>query len=597
MLVTARLKRAAELLIPHSVRARREEERLRERVRVKEERRLERVARRRAALLDSDADLRSYTAEGTERIGRVVREHTATGAADRNLDLVLRALEHAGIDHFLVPGRSPQRHVLGVHRSRRKDLLEAMRELHDDSPLYALAPGPDGKAARISAYVDGALDAEVKSGLVIRFAELLLSEHGDEFGGFDHGCDVEFWRDATKVLAGERAEHALDRLRVKIPVDAMEGALLGPRPNRIADVLTTDARTPATLTVRGRELPTFEPFSHRHPEDVGFPVDVVYTWVDGADPVHAAKRAHHRGEVVDLATHAANSSRYTDHEELRYSLRSLRMYAPFVRHVYLVTDAQVPSWLDTEVPGLTVVDHRDIFTVPDALPVFSSRAIETQLHHIEGLSEHYLYLNDDVFFAKQVGAEYFFHSNGIVRLPFSSHQIGVGAPIAEEVAPNWAGKNARALLMEDFGATIAQKVRHAPLPQLRRVHRELEERYREDIERTARSRFRHPDDIAPATTLHQYYALFSGQGVRGKYRTRYIDIGTERAREDLAELSLDAPFDFLCLNDFDTPPERQEEVAEMLRDYLERRFPFPSPFERADVLVGEDDPSHAEVAA
>ena len=64
MFVTARLKRAAELLIPHSVRARREAERLRERALAREERRLARVAQRRAALLESDPGLRSYTAAG-----------------------------------------------------------------------------------------------------------------------------------------------------------------------------------------------------------------------------------------------------------------------------------------------------------------------------------------------------------------------------------------------------------------------------------------------------------------------------------------------------------------------------------------------------
>lgn len=35
----------------------------------------------------------------------------------------------------------------------------------------------------------------------------------------------------------------------------------------------------------------------------------------------------------------------------------------------------------------------------------------------------------------------------------------------------------------------------------------------------------------------------------------------------------------------------------MLREYPERRFPLPSRFERADVLVGEDDPVRTEVAA
>ena len=600
MLQTARLKRAAERLLPPSVRARREEQRRQERARVKEDRRLARIAQRRAALLESEPDLRTITLGDTEHLGRLVQDFSVERTADRNLDLVLQALEHARIDHFLVPGRSSLRHVLGVHRSQRKALLEAMRELHGDSALYAIRPGPGGSTAQTSAYVDGALADDIKNGLIIRFAELLISAHGDVFGGFEYGCDIEFWRDASKVMASEGAPHALDRLRVKIPQKAMEGALLGPRPNRIADVLTEDVRRPATLTVGDRTLPTFEPFAHRHAEDVGFPVDVVYTWVDGADPEHASKRARYRDEAGELASHAANVSRYTDHEELRYSLRSLQMYAPFVRDVYVVTDAQVPSWLDTEAPGITVVDHRDIFADPNVLPVFSSRAIETQLHRIAGLSERYLYLNDDVFFAAPVGAEYFFHSNGIARVPFSGHQIGVADPIAEEVAPNWAGKNARALLLKDFGATITQKIRHAPLPQLRQVHRELEERYRQDIERTARSRFRHPQDIAPATTLHQYYALFTGRGVRGDYRTRYVDIGTDHAHEDLialAEMGSDAPFDFLCLNDFDTPPERQEEVSRMLADFLERRFPFPSRFERVQTGTGREEPGITEAAA
>ncbi|WP_344013982.1 hypothetical protein [Nocardiopsis exhalans] len=34
--------------------------------------------------------------------------------------------------------------------------------------------------------------------------------------------------------------------------------------------------------------------------------------------------------------------------------------------------------------------------------------------------------------------------------------------------------------------------------------------------------------------------------------------------------------DFLCLNDVDTPPERQEAVTAMIHTFLESRFPFPS---------------------
>nr|WP_284289061.1 hypothetical protein [Angustibacter aerolatus] len=44
---------------------------------------------------------------------------------------------------------------------------------------------------------------------------------------------------------------------------------------------------------------------------------------------------------------------------LRYSLRSLEAYADWIRTVYLVTDDQVPDWLDTTNPRVRVVSHRE----------------------------------------------------------------------------------------------------------------------------------------------------------------------------------------------------------------------------------------------
>ncbi|MGW5875971.1 hypothetical protein ACWFMI_05365 [Nocardiopsis terrae] len=73
--------------------------------------------------------------------------------------------------------------------------------------------------------------------------------------------------------------------------------------------------------------------------------------------------------------------------------------------------------------------------------------------------------------------------------------------------------------------------------------------------------------------------------MRGEYRTRYVDIGTDTAAEKLASL-VPGEYDFLCLNDFDTPPERQEAVSRMVRDFLERRFPFPSRFEKQTEPAG-----------
>ena len=47
--------------------------------------------------------------------------------------------------------------------------------------------------------------------------------------------------------------------------------------------------------------------------------------------------------MADVSEQAANDSRYASRDELRYSLRSLHAFAPWVRHVYLVTADQVPA--------------------------------------------------------------------------------------------------------------------------------------------------------------------------------------------------------------------------------------------------------------
>jgi hypothetical protein len=581
MTLTARVKRARERLLPPQAKARLEAERSQAAARAAEEHRLAKIARRRQDLLAADPALVSFTEGGTELLGRTVEDFTAAGASAHNLKLVTDALEAAGIDHFLVRGRSRLRHVVGVHRSERKRFLDSMRELYGTSAVYAVKPGAGGRVAARSAYVDGALDSGIKSGLTIRFAEQLLSPEGRVLGGFEYGCDVEFWRDGATILEREDAEEVLSRLRAMVPRDVLAESLVAPRRNRVADVLPREAQKPATITVAGREHPTYEPFAWKLVDEVDFPVDAVYTWVDGDDPEHAAKRARHRGQ--DPTGLAANASRFTSRDELRYSLRSLRMYAPFVRHVYLVTDNQVPAWLDTDAEGITVVDHRDIFADHDALPTFNSHAIGARLHHIEGLAEHYLYFNDDVFLGRPVAAEDFFHANGIARLPFSPHQFGVGQPIQGEAAPNSAGKNVRALFAADFGRRITHKFKHTPHPQIRQVLLELEERYAEDVRRTTRSRFRSLSDVGFAATMHHHYALLTGRAVPGEFRMRYVDVGAPTAREKLALLEQDAEeVDFFCLNDFDTPPEAMEDVARMVRDFLQSRFPFPSPYEKAD---------------
>jgi Stealth protein CR2, conserved region 2/Stealth protein CR1, conserved region 1 len=133
-------------------------------------------------------------------------------------------------------------------------------------------------------------------------------------------------------------------------------------------------------------------------------IDAVVTWVNGADPAHQLKRDRYMalsGGADVLHENAVNPHRWACGDELQYCLRSMGNNAPWLRRIWIVTDAQVPqlSSLPPELRSkIAVVDHAQLFEgFADALPTFNSLAIESVLWRIEGLTEHFVYFNDDVF--------------------------------------------------------------------------------------------------------------------------------------------------------------------------------------------------------
>lgn len=59
-----------------------------------------------------------------------------------------------------------------------------------------------------------------------------------------------------------------------------------------------------------------------------------------------------------LESESVRGNRFADNDELRYSLRSLERFAPWIRNVFLVTNGQIPRWLNVEHPSLRLVQHR-----------------------------------------------------------------------------------------------------------------------------------------------------------------------------------------------------------------------------------------------
>ncbi|WP_245175225.1 stealth family protein [Streptomyces bohaiensis] len=541
----------------------------------------ERLRHRRARhlrrpLLAADPTVREFVHRGRILLGREVTSFSSAGAGAHNLDLVVRALDHAGISYFMVPGSSGIRHQLGIRVADRAAFLAAMDDLHAARPIYVGLPQRAGGVTQFQFRVDGRLPDSLTTAGVLRFGEFLIGPRNQLLAHTRSGCDVEFWADGAELLATGDPEEQLPK---GLPEDVLAESLIAPRRNAVSDFLPRGEQVPALLTVRERDYPTYQAFTLPRVNEVQFPIDIVYTWVDGDDPAWQARRDQHRPGV--RKDPSSESSRFVSHDELKYSLRSLEMYAGFVRHIYLVTDRQVPEWLDTDAPGLTVVDHRDIFRDPDVLPVFNSHAIETQLHHIEGLSEHYVYFNDDVMLGRPIGPDQFFHANGLAQVPFSSAQFGLGEPHPLEAAPSAAGRNVRRLIWETHKRNITQKFMHVAHPQLKSVMTELEELFPDEFERTAASRFRAVTDIAPGASLHHHQALLTGRAVPGRYRLCYVDISRpEEAEIRLGRLLAERGHDFICLNDVATADEDREQVGRLLNRFLDEYFPFPSAFEK-----------------
>ncbi|NHB68928.1 stealth family protein [Perlabentimonas gracilis] len=141
-------------------------------------------------------------------------------------------------------------------------------------------------------------------------------------------------------------------------------------------------------------------------------IDLVYLWVDGSDEQWLAKKnAALAKDVGNLPASSVRGTRWANHNELLYSLRSVEKFAPWINHIFIVTDGHKPHWLNTSNPKVSIVDHKEI--IPShKLPLFNSNAIEMFLWKIPNLSEHFLYACDDMFLGKEVRPDFFFDEKG-----------------------------------------------------------------------------------------------------------------------------------------------------------------------------------------
>lgn len=328
-------------------------------------------------------------------------------------------------------------------------------------------------------------------------------------------------------------------------------------------------------------------------------IDFVVMWVDGGDPIWQAKKAEY-SKSVDTSKNSMNSVKaYRDWGTFKYWFRGVEKYAPWVNKVYLVTDQQKPSWLNIASEKLVLVDHSDILR-KDYLPVFSANPIESNIHRIPGLSEQFVFFNDDVYLTAPVEPTDFFSEDGLPKYntalsPIIPERYGTGHFQVNdmEIVTSYFSrdeilKNGKFLSFKQGWKNILKTLlyrnskficgfweNHLAHPLLKSTMELVWEKETAILEKTSASRFRNPSDTN--IWLFKYWQIASG-----KYEVADPKLGDlfslDHAGPDFWKLLNSGKYKIMCINDGFNVQDEEQVMTDFIKA-MEELFPEKSSFE------------------
>ena len=308
-------------------------------------------------------------------------------------------------------------------------------------------------------------------------------------------------------------------------------------------------------------------------------IDLVYLWVDGNNPEWQAKRAAFLDGKTDNSL--TNSRSYLNNDELKYSLRSVDRYAPWIRNIFILSDNQKPKWLDISNPKIKIIDQNDI--LPNkSLPCFNSNVLEHFLYKIPNLSEHFLLSNDDMFLNRTVLPNTFFAADGfpIIRLnrkPFRRFRWFLREQILKKPHKLYSKAlfNAAELVKNKFGVFYNGLPHHNIDSYLKSdCLRVSEQIFKDEIDLMKMNHVRSSNDIQ--RVIYSYVALAEKRGHLQHVSSKdslHVHIQKERHYERLEKINPT----FFCLNDTEYADDNDRIK---LKEWLNNRFAKKSQFEK-----------------
>lgn len=302
-------------------------------------------------------------------------------------------------------------------------------------------------------------------------------------------------------------------------------------------------------------------------------VDVVITWVNKEDHGWQRLWADAFGE---RNTSDQDSDRYTCSNELLYCIRSVAMNLPWTRKIHIFSNCRPPAWLDVNNPRVNWVDHTSVIEA-QYLPTFNSHAIETYLHHLEDLTEDFLYLNDDFIVALPTGLDYFYDNLG--RPNLNCEDYAYIRPSYLKVKSKEfvrAAVNTYCLLEETYSTLPPALNLHCHIPYAlnKSLLRSFEGKYTQAMKRTRSSRLRSSSDINLTS-----FAVFWYGYLEGRVTLRALTAGSDYIivrPSNIASLYVSSRRPrFLCFNDGEGT-SMNKAYKQFSKRLLDSLFPYKS---------------------
>lgn len=327
-------------------------------------------------------------------------------------------------------------------------------------------------------------------------------------------------------------------------------------------------------------------------------IDIVVTWVDMEDPEWKREFAKYSGKG-DIESNGVTDARFRDPGFLKYWFRGVEKFAPWVRKIHFVTCGQKPVWLDASHPKLHLVDHKDIIP-SEYLPTYNSVVIERYMHRIEGLSERFVYFNDDFYLTRPTPPERFFRDGlpcdiacmlynpawsqyyvtlenniRIINRHFDKRDV-MSRDHDKWFDPSYGSRALWNHLLKHYGKFITLRTPHNAQPYLKSTFDEVWNAAGDELKATSANRFRDSSDLTPELfrTWQICEGNFSPYNTYQDTKMFPLMVKSGKAIKAIKEQT----YSLVCLND-NKHIRNYDEVMDGIRDSFEKILPEKSSFE------------------